>query len=172
MEVTGQLHSPTALPPEKEPQVTRRLGGPQSLCECGGYEKNICPCHESNPVDMIKSICRSHTHIKLNYRYATDVMSVCVSELAVRIALTSISGLFRITDFTVFQLKTLKHRWWWAASSCALQYLHTYKQCNVAPVTHKIHGGITLSLILGKAGVNVWAVLNWLRKRTNGGSFQ
>jgi hypothetical protein len=31
MEVSGQLHTPVALPPEKEPSVgTRRLGRPQT----------------------------------------------------------------------------------------------------------------------------------------------
>jgi hypothetical protein len=41
--VSGELHAPTALPPEKEPLVPRRLGGPQSSSERGGDEKNSQP---------------------------------------------------------------------------------------------------------------------------------
>jgi hypothetical protein len=37
MEVSGQLHSPAALPPGK---LDRRLGGPQSRYGRGGEEKN------------------------------------------------------------------------------------------------------------------------------------
>jgi hypothetical protein len=41
MEVSGQLHAPAALPPEKEHMVPTgwRLGGPQSRSEHGGDEK-------------------------------------------------------------------------------------------------------------------------------------
>jgi len=40
MEVSGQLHAPAALPPEKEPllPLDRRLGGLQSCSGCGGEE--------------------------------------------------------------------------------------------------------------------------------------
>jgi hypothetical protein len=40
MEMSGQLHSPAALPPRKEPLVPRRLGGPQNRSGRGGEEKN------------------------------------------------------------------------------------------------------------------------------------
>jgi hypothetical protein len=42
MEVSGQLHAPAALPPEKEPQVPldRMLGGPQSRSRRGTEENN------------------------------------------------------------------------------------------------------------------------------------
>jgi hypothetical protein len=45
MEVSGQLHAPAALPPEKETLVPldRRLGGPQSHSGHGGEEKNSQP---------------------------------------------------------------------------------------------------------------------------------
>jgi hypothetical protein len=40
--VSGQFHTPAALPPEKEPLVPidRRLGGPQSQSGCSNEEKN------------------------------------------------------------------------------------------------------------------------------------
>jgi hypothetical protein len=43
MEVSGQLHAPTALPQEKESHwypLARRLGGSQSRSGRGGEEKN------------------------------------------------------------------------------------------------------------------------------------
>jgi hypothetical protein len=43
MEVSGQLHAPAALPPEKDPSqypLDRILGGPQSRSGRGGEEKN------------------------------------------------------------------------------------------------------------------------------------
>jgi hypothetical protein len=45
MEVSGQLHSPAALPTGKEPwyPLDRRLGGPQSRSEHGGEKKNSQP---------------------------------------------------------------------------------------------------------------------------------
>jgi hypothetical protein len=46
MEMSGQLHAPAALPPEKEPwyPLDRRLGGPQSRSRhSGGEEKNSQP---------------------------------------------------------------------------------------------------------------------------------
>jgi hypothetical protein len=45
MEVSGQLHSPAALPPEKETPypLDRRLGEPQSRSGRGGEEKNSQP---------------------------------------------------------------------------------------------------------------------------------
>jgi hypothetical protein len=45
MEVSGQLHVPAALPPEKEPLVPldRRLGKPHSRSGSGGEDKNSQP---------------------------------------------------------------------------------------------------------------------------------
>jgi hypothetical protein len=45
MEVSGQIHTPAALPPRKEPwyPLDRRLGGPQSRSGRGGEEKNSQP---------------------------------------------------------------------------------------------------------------------------------
>jgi hypothetical protein len=42
MEVSGQLHTPAALPPGKEPLVpiVQEVGGPQSRSGRGGKEKN------------------------------------------------------------------------------------------------------------------------------------
>jgi len=42
MEVSGQLHTPAALPPVKDPSypLDRSLGGPQSRSGRGGEEKN------------------------------------------------------------------------------------------------------------------------------------
>jgi hypothetical protein len=51
MEVSGQLHAPTALTSGKEPLVPldRRLGGPQSRSGRGGEEKNSQPLPEIEP---------------------------------------------------------------------------------------------------------------------------
>jgi hypothetical protein len=47
MEVSGQLHSPVALPPEKE---ARRLGGSQSRSgRSSGEEEDPWPNRELNP---------------------------------------------------------------------------------------------------------------------------
>jgi hypothetical protein len=46
MEVSGQLHAPTGLPPGKEslvPQLDRRLSGPQSRSGGGSEEKSYQP---------------------------------------------------------------------------------------------------------------------------------
>jgi hypothetical protein len=45
MEVSGQLHTPTILPPGKSLwyPLDRRLGGPQSRSGRGGEEKNSQP---------------------------------------------------------------------------------------------------------------------------------
>jgi hypothetical protein len=54
MEVSGQLHAPTALLPGKEPwyPLDRGLGGPQSRSGRGGEEKNSCTLSElsSSPI--------------------------------------------------------------------------------------------------------------------------
>jgi len=41
MEVSGQLHAPAALPPEKESLAP--IGGPQSQSGCSGEEENSQP---------------------------------------------------------------------------------------------------------------------------------
>jgi hypothetical protein len=45
MEVSGQLHAPTALPPGKAPSypLDRKLGEPQSRSGRGGEDKNSQP---------------------------------------------------------------------------------------------------------------------------------
>jgi hypothetical protein len=51
MEVSGQLHSPAALPPEEEPRYLsdRRLDGTQSRSGHGGEERNSQPPPEIEP---------------------------------------------------------------------------------------------------------------------------
>jgi hypothetical protein len=51
MEVSGQLHVPSALPTGKSPSypLDRRLGGPQSRSGCGSEEKNSQPPPEIEP---------------------------------------------------------------------------------------------------------------------------
>jgi hypothetical protein len=50
--VSGQLHAPAALPPEKELPVPmyRKLGGPQSHSGRGGEEKNSRPPGNRTPI--------------------------------------------------------------------------------------------------------------------------
>lgn len=46
MEMSGQFHSPVALPLAKEPfkyPLDRRVGVPQNQPACGGKEKNLLP---------------------------------------------------------------------------------------------------------------------------------
>jgi len=51
MDVSGQLHSPAALSPRKEPwyKLDRRLGGPQNRSGRDDEEKIPSPARESNP---------------------------------------------------------------------------------------------------------------------------
>jgi hypothetical protein len=51
MEVSGQLHDPNALSPNKEPQhpLNMRLGEPQSRLDALEKKKMSCTCLESNP---------------------------------------------------------------------------------------------------------------------------
>jgi hypothetical protein len=58
MEVSGQLHAPTALPTDKElpmpnEQEARRA---QSRSGRGGEEKNARPCRESNTGRLARSL--------------------------------------------------------------------------------------------------------------------
>jgi len=50
MEVSGQIHTPAALPPGKEPryQLARRLAGPETVWTWWRREKNLCPFGETN----------------------------------------------------------------------------------------------------------------------------
>jgi hypothetical protein len=61
MEVSGKLHAPAALPPEKESRypLDRRLGGPQSRSGRGGEEKN------SQPSPGIETLIRDYTKFHL-----------------------------------------------------------------------------------------------------------
>jgi len=43
MEVSGQLHAPVALLPEKEHALVRRLGGPQGRSGRSGEGRNFHP---------------------------------------------------------------------------------------------------------------------------------
>jgi hypothetical protein len=51
MEVSGQIHAPATLPPEKSRQypLHRKLGSLQSQSGQGGEKQHICPCRKSNP---------------------------------------------------------------------------------------------------------------------------
>jgi len=55
MEVSCQIHAPTALPPGKEPwyPLARKPGELQSRSGRGGLEKNSQPRRESNPKTSI-----------------------------------------------------------------------------------------------------------------------
>jgi hypothetical protein len=64
MEVSGQLHAPTALPRGKRPwyPLDRRLGGPQSSSGRGGEEKNSQPSREPNPsTPIIQPVAQRYT---------------------------------------------------------------------------------------------------------------
>lgn len=41
--MTAHLHAPATLPPEKEPPLDSKLGGPQSQFRCCGEEKYLLP---------------------------------------------------------------------------------------------------------------------------------
>jgi hypothetical protein len=62
MEVSGQLHTPSALPQGKNPwyPLYRRLGGPQSRSGRGGEEKNFQPLLELEP-PIIQPVAQSYT---------------------------------------------------------------------------------------------------------------
>jgi hypothetical protein len=50
IQVSGQLHTPAALSPEKQtPILNKRQGESQGRYGCGDKETNPCPCRESNP---------------------------------------------------------------------------------------------------------------------------
>jgi hypothetical protein len=64
MEVSGQLHAPAALSPEKIPwyPLDRRLGGLQSRSGRGGEEKNSQPRRESNPrTPIVQPVAQRYT---------------------------------------------------------------------------------------------------------------
>jgi len=62
MEVSGQFHAPTALPPGKEPlyPLCRRLSGPQSRSGHGGEEKNSQSLMGLEP-PIIQPVVQRHT---------------------------------------------------------------------------------------------------------------
>jgi hypothetical protein len=61
MEVSGQLHSPAALPLAKEPwyPLDRRLGESQSRSGRCGEEKNLAPA--GNRIPAVQTIVRRYT---------------------------------------------------------------------------------------------------------------
>jgi hypothetical protein len=75
MELSRQLHVPTALPPEKDPRypLDRRLGGPQSLSGRRGEDKILDPTETRTPdssiVQLIASRCTDcgNTRAKQTY---------------------------------------------------------------------------------------------------------
>jgi hypothetical protein len=63
MEVSGQLQTPVALPPEKKSPwypLDRRLDGPQSRSGCGGEEKNSQPLPGLEP-PIIHPVAQRYT---------------------------------------------------------------------------------------------------------------
>jgi hypothetical protein len=62
MQVSGQLHSPAALSPGKEPRylLDRRLSGPQNRSGLGGEEKNSQPQPGFEP-PIILPVAQSYT---------------------------------------------------------------------------------------------------------------
>jgi hypothetical protein len=56
LEMSGQLHAPAALPPEKEPPyaLDRRLGGPQNRCGRHGEDKN--PARVGNQISAAQPV--------------------------------------------------------------------------------------------------------------------
>jgi hypothetical protein len=64
MEVSGQLHTPAALPQGKSPwyPLDRRLGGPQSRSGRGVKEKNSQSRRESNPkTTIVQPVAQCYT---------------------------------------------------------------------------------------------------------------
>jgi hypothetical protein len=75
MEVSGQLHAPTALPPRKRPwyQLDRRLGGAQSRNGRGGEEKNSQPLLRLEP-PIIQPVAQRYTAELFTLKYFLDVL--------------------------------------------------------------------------------------------------
>jgi hypothetical protein len=59
MKVSGELHAPGALPPEKEAPVDSRLGGPQSRSGRYGEEKSHAPARNRTPA--VQPVARRYT---------------------------------------------------------------------------------------------------------------
>jgi hypothetical protein len=76
MEVSGQLHAPTALSQGKCPwySVDRRLGGPQNRSGRGGEEKKFpSPRRESNTrTPIIQLVVQPYTNWATDYTYSDD----------------------------------------------------------------------------------------------------
>jgi hypothetical protein len=72
MEMSGQLHAPAALLPEKSPLVpTGQEAGPQSRCGRCGEEKNLSPLPGIEPRPSSPQLSRlryfiQETEVKLN----------------------------------------------------------------------------------------------------------
>jgi hypothetical protein len=74
MEVSGQLHSPAALSPGKEPLVPTgwEAGWAQSLSGHGGEEKNSHPLRESNlRTPIVQSVAQRYTKKKITVNLNT-----------------------------------------------------------------------------------------------------
>jgi hypothetical protein len=68
MEVSGQLHTPAALPQGKSPwyPLDRRLDGPQSQSGHSVEDNIFSPCQESNPNHLIVQPIVSHYTVWTN----------------------------------------------------------------------------------------------------------
>jgi hypothetical protein len=66
MELSGQLHFPGALLRAKSPRypLDRSLGGPPNRSGLGDEEEKShdCPCRESNPVRLARSLVNTDGH--------------------------------------------------------------------------------------------------------------
>jgi hypothetical protein len=66
MGVSGHLHAPAALPPEKEPFCTHWIGGwvgPRAVLDAGVMRKIPSSRRESNPrTPIVQSVAQRYTH--------------------------------------------------------------------------------------------------------------
>jgi hypothetical protein len=84
MEVSGQLHTPAALPPRKEPRYPSdtRLGGPQSrfgLCE----ERNLAPAGNQTPAVQPVGILTELSRLQ-DPKLTDFFLSIRISKMRVR----------------------------------------------------------------------------------------
>jgi hypothetical protein len=65
MEVSGQLHAPATLPPEKEPPDTQWIGGwvgPRAVLDAVFKRKIPSPRRESNPSSrIVQAVAQRYT---------------------------------------------------------------------------------------------------------------
>jgi hypothetical protein len=76
---SGQLHAPTALPPEKEPpyQLYRRLGGPQSQSGRHGEVKILASHRDLNSDPLVvQPIASRYTDCAIPALYKYTVCTV------------------------------------------------------------------------------------------------